>query len=263
MIQPPSGRRPSRIRLLLFDVDGVLTDGRILLHGDGSESKQFSIRDGTGLVWAQRAGLVTGLLSARHSPATSARAAQLGIRIVRQQPGDKLDAFRQLAARRAPRRRARWRFMGDDLLDLAGAGARRASRPRRPTRSPTCGRAWTGSAASKGGDGAAREFVELVLARAGPVGRRSCANTWRRKSPMGDYAPLLAALIALLAGLTVGKAWERYKLRDGRWFDRRKARQTPHYMLGLNFLVSNQVGPGDRGADARPRRSMATRSKST
>jgi lipopolysaccharide assembly protein B len=57
---------------------------------------------------------------------------------------------------------------------------------------------------------------------------------------MGTYAPLLAALIALLVGLTVGKAWERYKLRDGRWFDRRKARETPHYMLGLNFLVSNQ-----------------------
>jgi lipopolysaccharide assembly protein B len=57
---------------------------------------------------------------------------------------------------------------------------------------------------------------------------------------MGNYAPLLAALIGLLAGLTIGKAWERYKLRDGRWFDRRKARETPHYMLGLNFLVSNQ-----------------------
>ena len=57
---------------------------------------------------------------------------------------------------------------------------------------------------------------------------------------MGTYAPLLAALIALLVGLTVGKAWERYKLRDGRWFDRRRARETPHYMLGLNFLVSNQ-----------------------
>ncbi|HEY3380467.1 MAG TPA: tetratricopeptide repeat protein [Vicinamibacterales bacterium] len=58
---------------------------------------------------------------------------------------------------------------------------------------------------------------------------------------MADYAPLLAALIALLAGLTIGKAWERYKLHDGRWFDRRKARATPHYMLGLNFLVSNQA----------------------
>ncbi|MBP1603878.1 MAG: tetratricopeptide repeat protein [Acidobacteria bacterium] len=58
---------------------------------------------------------------------------------------------------------------------------------------------------------------------------------------MGDYAILLAALLALLAGLTIGKAWERYKLRDGRWIDRRKARESPHYILGLNFLVSNQI----------------------
>jgi lipopolysaccharide assembly protein B len=52
---------------------------------------------------------------------------------------------------------------------------------------------------------------------------------------------LLAALVALLVGLAVGKAWERYKLRDGRWIDRRRLRETPHYMLGLNFLVDNQV----------------------
>jgi lipopolysaccharide biosynthesis regulator YciM len=58
---------------------------------------------------------------------------------------------------------------------------------------------------------------------------------------MGDYGILLAALLALLAGLTIGKAWERYKLRDGRWIDRRKARESPHYILGLNFLVSNQI----------------------
>jgi lipopolysaccharide biosynthesis regulator YciM len=58
---------------------------------------------------------------------------------------------------------------------------------------------------------------------------------------MSAYAPLLAALVALLVGLTVGKAWERYKLRDGKWFDRRKARESPHYILGLNFLVANQI----------------------
>jgi lipopolysaccharide biosynthesis regulator YciM len=58
---------------------------------------------------------------------------------------------------------------------------------------------------------------------------------------MGDYATLAAALVALLLGLTVGKAWERYKLREGRWIDRRKARESPHYILGLNFLVSNQL----------------------
>ena len=58
---------------------------------------------------------------------------------------------------------------------------------------------------------------------------------------MSDYAPLLAALVALLAGLTIGKAWERYKLRDGTWIDRRRARESPHYILGLNFLVANQI----------------------
>src|SRR5688572_30667779 len=57
---------------------------------------------------------------------------------------------------------------------------------------------------------------------------------------MTEYA-LVAVLTALLVGLVVGKAWERYKLRDGRWIDRRRLRETPHYMLGLNFLVDNQV----------------------
>src|SRR5881296_3334811 len=55
------------------------------------------------------------------------------------------------------------------------------------------------------------------------------------------YLPMLATLIALLAGLAVGKAWERYKLRDGKWIDRRRARQSPHYILGLNFVVANQI----------------------
>ena len=58
---------------------------------------------------------------------------------------------------------------------------------------------------------------------------------------MNDYGPLLSALIGLLVGLTIGKAWERYKLRDGKWFDRRRARESPHYLLGLNFLVANQI----------------------
>ncbi len=58
---------------------------------------------------------------------------------------------------------------------------------------------------------------------------------------MSDYGPLLAALVALLVGLTVGKAWERYKLRDGQWFDRRRSRESPHYLVGLNFLVASQI----------------------
>ena len=54
-------------------------------------------------------------------------------------------------------------------------------------------------------------------------------------------AVLLVGLVALLVGLAAGKAWERYKLRDGVWIDRRRARESPHYMLGLNFLVANQI----------------------
>ena len=58
---------------------------------------------------------------------------------------------------------------------------------------------------------------------------------------MADYVPFLTALVALLLGLAVGKAWERYKLRDGRSIDWRKARQSPHYIIGLNYLVSGHI----------------------
>jgi lipopolysaccharide biosynthesis regulator YciM len=56
-----------------------------------------------------------------------------------------------------------------------------------------------------------------------------------------EPVPFLVALLALLAGLAIGKAWERYKLRDGKWIDRRRARDSQHYVLGLNFLVANQL----------------------
>lgn len=64
----------------------------------------------------------------------------------------------------------------------------------------------------------------------------------------------IAILVALLVGLAAGKAWERYKLKDGRWIDRRRARESPHYMLGLNFLVADQIDPAieelNKAADA-------------
>ncbi len=58
---------------------------------------------------------------------------------------------------------------------------------------------------------------------------------------MSDSVGLLVALLALLLGLAAGKAWERYKLSAGRWIDRRRARESPRYLLGLNLLVSNQL----------------------
>jgi lipopolysaccharide biosynthesis regulator YciM len=58
---------------------------------------------------------------------------------------------------------------------------------------------------------------------------------------MDGQLTLLVSLVTLLLGLAIGKAWERYKLRDGRWIDRRKARESPHFILGLNFLVANHL----------------------
>src|SRR5205809_7539742 len=84
------------LKLLLFDVDGVLTDGTILVHGDGSESKQFNIKDGAAMVWAQRAGLRIGLLSARTADATAVRAAQLGLSVVVQGSADTLAGHHQI-----------------------------------------------------------------------------------------------------------------------------------------------------------------------
>ena len=109
--------RARRIRLLLFDVDGVLTDGVIVMHADGSESKGFHIKDGAAIVWAQRAGLPVGLLSARASGATTHRAAQLAIRIVQQGVTSKLSAFEQILKSSGLAEEA-VSYMGDDLLDL-------------------------------------------------------------------------------------------------------------------------------------------------
>ena len=58
---------------------------------------------------------------------------------------------------------------------------------------------------------------------------------------LSGYLPFISVLLAVLVGVAIGKAWERYKLRDGRWIDRRKARDSHHYVLGLNFLVANQI----------------------
>src|SRR5438128_4491218 len=112
----------TRIRLILFDVDGVLTDGKIVLHADGTESKRFDIRDGIVMVWAQRVGLTIGFLSARNSPVTTQRAAQLGITLVHNGvPNSKLETYdgilRQFALTDAD-----VAYMGDDILDLPVLG---------------------------------------------------------------------------------------------------------------------------------------------
>jgi 3-deoxy-D-manno-octulosonate 8-phosphate phosphatase (KDO 8-P phosphatase) len=153
--------KAANVKLLLFDVDGVLTDGKILLHPDGTESKQFDIKDGTGLVWAQRAGLKVGMLSARSSAATSQRAAQLGITIVHQGVPSKANAYDEIL-REHGFRDADVGYMGDDVLDLPVIARVGLSAAPSDAVEEVRGRVDYVSRAA-GGDGAAREFVELVL----------------------------------------------------------------------------------------------------
>ncbi len=106
-----------KIRLLLLDVDGVLTDGGLVIHGDGSESKVFNVYDGHRIKMWQRAGLLCGVLSGRESAATARRAEQLALSFVMQGCTEKLPAFERLLsdAKLAADEVA---YVGDDLMDL-------------------------------------------------------------------------------------------------------------------------------------------------
>lgn len=153
--------RARHIRLLLLDVDGVLTDGSILVGPDGLELKAFFVRDGAAIVMAQRAGMEVGFLSGRASAPTAVRAAELGVQIVVQGELDKATAFDQILARRALEPAA-VAYMGDDLLDLPVL--RRvglAAAPADAVPAVLNEVHWTSSL--NGGRGAVRELVDMLL----------------------------------------------------------------------------------------------------
>jgi 3-deoxy-D-manno-octulosonate 8-phosphate phosphatase (KDO 8-P phosphatase) len=110
-------RRAARVKLLLLDCDGVLTDARITLLNDGDEQKSFHTRDGHGLVLLHRAGLQSGVISGRTSSALERRARDLGIRHVRQGTHDKIVEFREVLAA-AGVSEDETAFVGDDVTDI-------------------------------------------------------------------------------------------------------------------------------------------------
>ena len=149
-----------RVRLLLCDVDGVLTDASVFIGG-AQELKQFNIQDGLGLVNLRRQGLKVGWISSRPSPATTRRARELKIDFLRQEKGSKVCAVESLLAQTG----IRWDevcYMGDDIVDLgvlkrAGVAVAVAN-----------GVAEARAAAdyvtrASGGHGAVREVGELIL----------------------------------------------------------------------------------------------------
>ena len=153
------------IELLVLDVDGVLTDGRVFIHSDGGESKGFNILDGHGIRMWQRAGLKTALLSGRASAATTRRAQELEISHVLQDCKFKLPALQQLLAELGltPEKTA---YVGDDLMDLpllryVGFGAAVANAVDEVKEYADY------VTVRRGGEGAVREVIEHILKGSG------------------------------------------------------------------------------------------------
>ncbi len=118
---PAADARARQIRLLLLDVDGVLTDGSIMYDGSGKEWKSFDIKDGQGIKLLQGAGIEVGILSGRFAQAVRVRARELGISLVRQKayPKDKVLAE---IMRRKRLKSEEICFMGDDIGDVPAFG---------------------------------------------------------------------------------------------------------------------------------------------
>lgn len=155
----------AKLKLLILDVDGVLTDGGIILHSDGTESKRFHVMDGHRIKMWQRAGFEAALLSGRQTEATTLRGKQLGIERVLQGCKEKLPAFEELLALTgcSP---AEVACVGDDLMDIplvkrAGFGVAVANA------ADELKQAADYVTSRSGGDGAVAEVIEMILKNTG------------------------------------------------------------------------------------------------
>lgn len=153
--------RAARVRLMVFDVDGILTDGSLHFGPEGEVIKTFNVLDGHGIKMLQQSGVATAIISARQSAIVARRAADLGIQHVHQGIHDKRSAFEQLLAHTnlAPDVCG---FVGDDVIDLpvllrAGFAASVANgHPEVRSRVHYVTQA-------SGGRGAAREICDFIL----------------------------------------------------------------------------------------------------
>ncbi|MBS1141292.1 MAG: HAD-superfamily hydrolase subfamily IIIA:Phosphatase kdsC [Proteobacteria bacterium] len=159
--------RAARIKLVVFDIDGVMTDGGLHYSDDGHEFKTFNVQDGLGIVLMKRAGIEVAIITGRTSNVVSCRAKDLGIEHVFHGVGDK----RTVAGKLLEQLGLNWSelaFMGDDLIDLkamAQCGLAIAPANARPIVKE---RAHAVTEAA-GGHGAVREAVEFILAAQGKL----------------------------------------------------------------------------------------------
>ncbi|MCB1829610.1 MAG: 3-deoxy-manno-octulosonate-8-phosphatase KdsC [Chromatiaceae bacterium] len=153
--------RAARIKLVVFDVDGVLTDGSLFLGDDGQEYKAFYSKDGLGMKMLQRSGVKIGIITARSSRVVALRMESLGIQHIYQGQEDKLPAFEDLQ-HKLGLKREQIAYVGDDVVDLPimrRAGLSIAVQDAHKLAIENAH--WTTTA--PGGRGAAREVCELLL----------------------------------------------------------------------------------------------------
>ena len=161
--------RARRVRLVVFDVDGVLTDGRLWYGPGGEELKAFHAFDGHGIHLLRQGGIDTAILSGRDSAAVEERARELGIGHVMQGIDDKRAAFERML-RRVKVKRAAAAYMGDDLVDLPVL--QRCGFACAPREAPEDVRRRVHYVPSApAGRGAAREVCEFILEAQGKLGR--------------------------------------------------------------------------------------------
>jgi 3-deoxy-D-manno-octulosonate 8-phosphate phosphatase (KDO 8-P phosphatase) len=161
--------RMRRLRLMIFDVDGVLTDGTLYFSENGAELKAFNARDGQGLKMLKDSGVEVAILSARRSRAVELRALELGITLVEQGASNKSAAFERLISQARTTATAAG-YMGDDLMDLPVLTrcAFAASVPDAPEIVRQHVHHVTRAA---GGRGAARELCDLIMHAQGTLER--------------------------------------------------------------------------------------------
>ncbi len=158
----------SKIKMLVMDVDGVLTDGGVIINSDGSESKKFNLHDGHGIKMWHRAGFASAFLSGRVSEATVVRAEQLKINHVMQGCTKKLPVFESLLCETGLKA-DQVAYVGDDVLDLplvrrAGFGVAVANAVDELKESADY------ITTLRGGSGAVREVIEYILKNTGKWG---------------------------------------------------------------------------------------------
>ena len=153
--------RAARVKLLLMDCDGVLTDGRIWILENGEDQKAFHTRDGLGIDLLHRAGLKSGIISGRTSSALERRAQSLGVSYLWQGRDDKRQAFADTLAQ-AQVTNEEVAFVGDDLTDLPLMGQSGLAVAVADAVAEVKAHAHYVTSA-KGGKGAVREVVELIL----------------------------------------------------------------------------------------------------